>query len=57
MKDSYVIDAEMANRLKPEAIIMQALPRVNEISPDVNSNARTACFRQAENGLYLRRRC
>jgi hypothetical protein len=33
---------------------MHALPRVNEISPDVDSNAKTAYFRQAKNGLYLR---
>jgi aspartate carbamoyltransferase catalytic subunit len=54
VKDVYVIDAEMANRMKPEAIIMHALPRVNEISPDVDSNARAAYFRQAKNGLYIR---
>ena len=51
VKDVYVVDAEMANRLKPEAIIMHALPRVNEISPDVDGNARAAYFRQAKNGL------
>ena len=54
VKDVYVMDAEMANRLKPEAIIMHALPRVNEISPDVDSNARAAYFRQAKNSLYIR---
>jgi aspartate carbamoyltransferase catalytic subunit len=54
VKDVYVIDAETANRMKPEAIIMHALPRVNEISPDVDSNARAAYFRQAKNGLYIR---
>jgi aspartate carbamoyltransferase catalytic subunit len=54
VKDVYVIDAETANRMRPEAIIMHALPRVNEISPDVDSNARAAYFRQAKNGLYIR---
>jgi aspartate carbamoyltransferase catalytic subunit len=54
VKDVYVIDAEMANRMKPAAIIMHALPRVNEISPDVDGNARAAYFRQAKNGLYIR---
>jgi aspartate carbamoyltransferase catalytic subunit len=54
VKDVYVIDAELANRLKPEAIIMHALPRVNEISPEVDSNARAAYFRQAKNSLYIR---
>jgi len=54
VKDSYIIDAAIANSLKPEAIIMHALPRVNEISPEVDDNIRAAYFRQAKNGLYLR---
>jgi aspartate carbamoyltransferase catalytic subunit len=54
VKGVYVINAELANRLKPEAIIMHALPRVDEITPDVDDNARAAYFRQAKNGLYIR---
>lgn len=54
VKDAYIVDAALANRLKPDAIIMHALPRVNEISPDVDGNARAAYFRQAKNGLYIR---
>jgi aspartate carbamoyltransferase catalytic subunit len=54
VKDAYVVDAAMANRLKPEAIIMHALPRVNEISPDVDGNIRAAYFRQATNAMYIR---
>jgi aspartate carbamoyltransferase catalytic subunit len=54
VKDAYVVDAAMADRLKQEAIIMHALPRVNEISPEVDANARAAYFRQAKNGLYIR---
>jgi aspartate carbamoyltransferase catalytic subunit len=54
IKDVYVMDAQMASRLKPEAIIMHALPRVNEISPDVDNDVRAAYFRQAKNGLYIR---
>ena len=54
VKDVYVINAELANRMKPQSIIMHALPRVNEISPDVDANARAAYFRQAKNGLYIR---
>jgi aspartate carbamoyltransferase catalytic subunit len=54
VKDTYILDATMANRLKAEAIIMHALPRVNEISPEVDANARAAYFRQAKNGLYIR---
>jgi aspartate carbamoyltransferase catalytic subunit len=54
VRDAYVINAETANRMKPQAIIMHALPRVNEIAPDVDDNARAAYFRQAKNGLYIR---
>ena len=54
VKDAYVVDAQMANRLKPEAIIMHALPRVNEISPEVDGNTRAAYFRQAKNAMYIR---
>jgi aspartate carbamoyltransferase catalytic subunit len=54
VKNAYILDGAMADRLKPEAIIMHALPRVNEISPEVDANARAAYFRQAKNGLYIR---
>lgn len=54
VKDIYRIDRRTAARMKEYAIIMHALPRVNEISPEVDSDARAAYFRQAKNGLYLR---
>jgi aspartate carbamoyltransferase catalytic subunit len=54
VKDSYIIDAKIADGLKQDAIIMHALPRVNEISPEVDDNIRAAYFRQAKNGLYIR---
>jgi aspartate carbamoyltransferase catalytic subunit len=54
VKDVYVIDAKIADRLKQHAIIMHALPRVNEIAPEVDVNSRAAYFRQAKNGLYIR---
>jgi aspartate carbamoyltransferase catalytic subunit len=54
VRDVYSIDSKIANRLKDEAIIMHALPRVNEIAVDVDDNSRAAYFRQAKNGLYVR---
>ena len=54
IKDSYFVDAEIAARLKPEAVILHALPRLNEIDPAVDNNPRAAYFRQAKNGLYVR---
>jgi aspartate carbamoyltransferase catalytic subunit len=54
VKNAYVIDARIASSLKADAIIMHALPRVNEIAPEVDADARAAYFRQAKNGLYIR---
>ncbi|HEY4356141.1 MAG TPA: aspartate carbamoyltransferase [Acidobacteriaceae bacterium] len=54
VKDTYIIDAAITAQLKSDAIIMHALPRVNEISPEIDTDARAAYFRQAKNGLYLR---
>jgi aspartate carbamoyltransferase catalytic subunit len=54
VKDAYIINSEIADTLKSHAIIMHALPRVNEIAVEVDGNARAAYFKQAKNGLYLR---
>lgn len=35
-------------------IVMHPLPRVDEISTDVDSDKRAAYFRQMENGMYVR---
>lgn len=54
VKDAYIIDTHVVERLRPEAIILHALPRVNEIAPEVDGDVRAAYFRQAKNGLYVR---
>lgn len=54
VKDAYILDTHVVGMLKPEAIILHALPRVNEIAPEVDSDVRAAYFRQAKNGLYIR---
>jgi aspartate carbamoyltransferase len=54
VKDAFRIDTRAAAKMKPFAIIMHALPRVNEISVEVDMDKRAAYFRQAKNGLYLR---
>jgi aspartate carbamoyltransferase catalytic subunit len=41
-------------KLNKDAIIMHPLPRVNEISSEVDQDKRAAYFRQAKNGLYIR---
>lgn len=54
LKDSYVINRKTLKNLHDKAIIMHPLPRVTEITPDVDSDRRAAYFRQAKNGLYIR---
>ena len=54
VKDTYVLTLRTAERLKPGAVIMHALPRLNEIAPEVDLDPRAAYFRQARNGLYAR---
>lgn len=50
----YVIDATSMGILRPNAIVMHPLPRVDEISPEVDADPRAAYFRQAQNGVFIR---
>jgi aspartate carbamoyltransferase catalytic subunit len=50
----YVLDQAMYDALNPEAIVMHPLPRVDEISTDVDGDPRSAYFRQAHNGVFIR---
>lgn len=54
VKNSYVISAETLKRAKEKMIVMHPLPRVGEISMDVDDDPRAAYFRQMEYGLYIR---
>jgi aspartate carbamoyltransferase catalytic subunit len=53
-RGQYVIDAEAMRRLNPDAILMHPLPRVDEITVDVDTDPRAAYFRQAHNGVFVR---
>jgi aspartate carbamoyltransferase catalytic subunit len=50
----YVLTGESLRLMKPQAIIMHPLPRLDEISMEVDADPRAAYFRQAQNGLYVR---
>lgn len=50
----YVINQGTLRLLRPNAIIMHPLPRVDEITMDVDQDPRAAYFRQAQNGLFVR---
>ncbi len=50
----YILDRSSLTRMRSGAIIMHPLPRVDEISMEVDHDPRAAYFRQAQNGLYVR---
>lgn len=52
--EGYVIDGAMMRRMKRDAVLMHPLPRVDEISAAADSDPRSAYFRQAGNGLFIR---
>lgn len=54
VKGVYIINREIVNRAKKGITILHPLPRVNEISTDVDDYEGAAYFRQAHNGLYVR---
>ena len=54
VKDLYSINAAMLTDAKPNMRILHPLPRVNEISTDVDNNPHAYYFDQARNGLYAR---
>ena len=54
LKDYYILNKEKLEKAKKGLCIMHPLPRVNEISVDVDDDPRAAYFRQVENGKYVR---
>ncbi len=54
VRNCCTVDANTLKVLSENSIIMHPLPRVNEISKEVDNDPRAAYFRQAANGLYVR---
>ena len=54
LKDSYILDKEKMKRAKNNMIVLHPLPRVNEISPEVDADPRAAYFKQVKYGMYAR---
>lgn len=54
VKDVYILSAEMLAKAKPNMRILHPLPRVNEISTDVDDSPHAYYFQQAKNGLFMR---
>ncbi|WP_373898186.1 aspartate carbamoyltransferase [Haloimpatiens sp. FM7315] len=54
LKDSYILDEEKMSKAKKDMIVMHPLPRVNEISYEVDKDPRACYFKQAKYGMYVR---
>ena len=54
LKDSFILRRKMLDAAKEDMIVMHPLPRVNEISVDVDDDPRAAYFYQALMGKYIR---
>ncbi|GKY98058.1 hypothetical protein MPSEU_000763800 [Mayamaea pseudoterrestris] len=51
---SYVVDASLMENAPAEMVVLHPLPRVNEITTEVDADPRAAYFRQMENGMFVR---
>ena len=54
LKDSYILNPEKLVNAKPDLSILHPLPRVNEITVDVDKDPRAAYWRQVACGKYIR---
>ena len=54
VKNAYIITADLLTKAKDNMKVMHPLPRVNEISTDVDTTKYAYYFDQAENGVYMR---
>lgn len=54
VRGMYVVTPKTLTRAKEDMIVMHPLPRVGEISEDVDSDPRAVYFRQMEYGMYVR---
>ena len=54
LKDTYILDNEKLSLAKADMAVLHPLPRVNEISVEVDDDPRAAYFRQALYGKYIR---
>ena len=54
LKDSYILDSEKMAKAKEDMIVLHPLPRVNEISYEIDNDPRAYYFKQAKLGMYVR---
>lgn len=54
LKDSFILDRKKMKLAKKDMLVLHPLPRVNEISVEVDSDPRAVYFKQAQYGVYVR---
>ncbi len=54
LKDFYILDAAKMELAGPDMLVLHPLPRVNEISVEVDDDPRAVYFKQAQYGVYIR---
>ncbi len=54
LKDCYILDKKKMKLAKEDMYVLHPLPRVNEISVEVDDDPRAAYFKQAQYGVYVR---
>ena len=54
LKDFYILDTAKMELAKQDMLVLHPLPRVNEISVEVDADPRAAYFKQAQYGVYVR---
>jgi len=54
MKDFYILDKEKMALAKDDMLVLHPLPRVNEISVEVDDDPRAVYFKQVQYGVYVR---
>lgn len=54
MKDFYILNKAKMDMAKPDMYVLHPLPRVNEISIEVDDDPRASYFKQVQFGVYVR---
>lgn len=54
LKDFYILDKAKMELARPDMLVLHPLPRVNEISVEVDNDPRAAYFKQVQYGVYVR---
>ena len=54
LKDFYILDKKKMKAAKEDMLVLHPLPRVNEISVEVDDDPRAVYFKQVQYGMYVR---